>query len=122
MDQRLSFVTVAVDDLDIARRFYVDALGWLPDLDVPGEVLMLAVGDRVVLSLWARASFLAEVGGSGLWDHTELAAARAPGLLPVTLAHNVATPEAVDTVIDRAHAAGARVAAAVRREWGGYSG
>ena len=41
MDQRISFVTLAVADLDATRRFYVDGLGWEPALDVPGEVLMI---------------------------------------------------------------------------------
>ena len=39
MDQRISFVTLAVADLDASRRFYVDGLGWEPALDVPGEVM-----------------------------------------------------------------------------------
>ena len=46
MEQRVSFVTLAVTDLDRTRRFYVDGLGWEPELDVPGEVLMVPVGDR----------------------------------------------------------------------------
>lgn len=28
MDQRISFVTLAVRDLDASRGFYVDGLGW----------------------------------------------------------------------------------------------
>ncbi len=57
MDQRLSFVTLAVPDLDAARRFSIDGLGWQPELDEPGEVLMFRVADRVVLSLWSQAGF-----------------------------------------------------------------
>jgi catechol 2,3-dioxygenase-like lactoylglutathione lyase family enzyme len=34
MDQRISFLTLAVRDLDTSRRFYVDGLGWSPDLEV----------------------------------------------------------------------------------------
>ena len=41
MDPRISFVTLAVTDLDASRRFYVDGLGWTADLDVPGEVIMV---------------------------------------------------------------------------------
>lgn len=58
----MSFVTLAVRDLDASRAFYVDGLGWTPALDVPGEVLMLKVADKVVLSLWAATEFEAEVG------------------------------------------------------------
>ena len=70
MDPRVSFITLAVADLDATRRFYVDGLGWTPDLEEPGEVLMFRVADKVVLSLWAESGFEAEVGpvrrGSGI--------------------------------------------------------
>ena len=66
MDQRISFVTLAVADLAASRRFYLDGLGWRADLDVPGEVLMIRVGEGLVLSLWAREAFEAEVGERAL--------------------------------------------------------
>jgi catechol 2,3-dioxygenase-like lactoylglutathione lyase family enzyme len=113
MDQRISFVTLAVRDLDATRAFYVDGLGWMPALDVPGEVLMIKAGERLVLSLWAEAGFEAEVGPIR----------RGPGLVPVTLSHNVRTNAEVDEILATARAAGADpVVAAVEREWGGYTG
>jgi catechol 2,3-dioxygenase-like lactoylglutathione lyase family enzyme len=113
MDQRISFVTLAVRDLDASRRFYLDGLGWQASVDVPGEVLMLKVGEHVVLSLWDRAAFEAEVGPI----------ASGEGLAPFTLAHNVATPAAVDEVLATARGAGADpVQPAVSRDWGGYTG
>lgn len=113
MDQRVSFVTLAVTDLERTRAFYVDGLGWAPELDVPGEVLMIAVGERLVLSLWDRAAFEAEVGEP---------AQTGPGVVPITLAHNVAHSRDVDSVLETARAAGATVGDAVEREWGGYTG
>ena len=62
MDQRISFVTLAVADLVETYRFYVDGLGWKAQLYVPGEVLMIKAGEHLVLSLWAEAGFEAEVG------------------------------------------------------------
>ena len=113
MDQRISFVTLAVRDLDAARAFYIDGLGWTAALDVPGEVLMLQVGEHVVLSLWVEHEFEAEVGPI----------VRGDGVAPITIAHNVATEAEVDAVLELARAAGADpVQAAFRREWGGYSG
>lgn len=113
MDQRISFVTLAVADIDATRRFYVDGLGWTPELDVPGEVIMFRAGPQLVLSLWERSHFEAEVG----------ALMTGPGIAPVTIAHNVATPEEVDAVLATARAAGsADVAEAVQRDWGGYTG
>ncbi|MFC4786824.1 VOC family protein [Nocardioides sp. MAHUQ-72] len=113
MDQRISFVTLAVRDLDATRAFYVEGLGWTPALDVPGEVLMIKVGEHVVLSLWSESGFEAEVGPIR----------RGEGLVPITLSHNVRTEEEADAVLETARAAGADpVTAAVRRDWGGYTG
>lgn len=113
MDPRISFVTLAVEDLDAARAFYLDGLGWPAAMDVPGEVLMVRVGEHLVLSLWALAEFEAEVG----------AVVRGPGVVPVTLAHNVATHDEVDAVLATARAAGADpVSEPFERAWGGYSG
>lgn len=113
MQQRVSFITLAVADLDATRRFYVAGLGWQPALDVPGEVLMFEVADKVVLSLWAEAGFEAEVGPIR----------RGSGLAPVTLAHNLPSRDDVDAVLAEARAAGApEVAEATEREWGGYTG
>jgi catechol 2,3-dioxygenase-like lactoylglutathione lyase family enzyme len=113
MDQRISFVTLAVRDLDRCRAFYLDGLGWTAALDVPGEVLMIQAGEHLVLSLWTEAEFEAEVGPVN----------RGPGVAPLTLSHNVATEAEVDAVLDTARSAGADpVHAAFRRDWGGYSG
>ena len=62
MDQRISFVTLAVADLAASRCFYLDGLGWRAELDVPGEVLMIRVGEHLILSLWDATEFEGEVG------------------------------------------------------------
>ncbi len=112
MDQRLSFVTLAVPDLAAARSFYLDGLGWHADVEVD-DVVMIRVADRVVLSLWEQASFESEVGP----------VRTGPGLVPVTLAHNVASRAEVDQVLDEARAAGAaEVGQGAARAWGGYTG
>ena len=113
MEQRVSFVTLAVRDVDRSRSFYVDGLGWSPELDVRGEVLMFAVGHRLVLSLWDRGAFEAEVGAP---------AVDAPGVVPLTLSHNVATPAEVRAVLSLAAASGAPVTGPLERDWGGFSG
>ena len=114
MDQRISFVTLAVSDLDRTRTFYVDGLGWEPALDVPGDVLMFKVGEHVVLSLWVEPHFEEEVGSP---------IRRGSGVAPITIAHTVPTREEVDEVLDTARRAGADpVSEGVDREWGGYTG
>ncbi|UWF77393.1 MULTISPECIES: VOC family protein [Microbacterium] len=110
MEQRVSFITLAVADVARSRAFYVDGLGWQPIFEAD-DVLMLPVADRMILSLWSVDGFAAEIGE-----------APASGLAPVTLAHNLATDAEVDAVLAEAEALGARVWPAERRQWGGYSG
>lgn len=112
MDQRVSFITLAVADLDRTRAFYVDGLGWTAEVFVPGEVLMIRTGDKLVLSLWSEAGFESEVGPIR----------RGEGVAPLTLAHNVATEAEVDEILALAASLGAEVSKAERRDWGGYTG
>lgn len=112
MDPRVSFVTLVVRSVAASRRFYVDGLGWPVEFESPEDVVMIRVGERVVLSLWDEGAAVAELGAVG----------RTSAALPFTLAHNVATPEAVDAVLDEVQRAGATAMAAVWRDWGGYSG
>jgi catechol 2,3-dioxygenase-like lactoylglutathione lyase family enzyme len=112
MDPRVSFLTLAVADLDRSRRFYVDGLGWEPELDVQ-DVIMFRVAEKVILSLWSRVGFESEVGP----------VQQGPGIVPITLSHNLASPQEVDQVIEEARTAGAgEVRGGEPREWGGYSG
>lgn len=113
MDQRISFFSLAVRDLEASRRFYLDGLGWSAEMYVEGDVVMVMVGEHLVLSLWDREHFQAEVGQIAMTD----------GIAPFTIAHNVPTREEVDAVLETARAAGADpVHDAVEREWGGYTG
>jgi catechol 2,3-dioxygenase-like lactoylglutathione lyase family enzyme len=113
MDPRVSFITLAVPDLDAARRFYVDGLGWEAAMYVPDDVLMIRVGDKLLLSLWLEKGFEAEIG--------EIR--RGPGMAPVSLAHNLPEHDDVDRVLGEARASGASyVEQAQDREWGGYTG
>jgi len=112
MEQRVSLITLAVADLDRTRAFYVDGLGWSAETFVPGEVLMIRTGERLVLSLWSETGFEAEVGPIR----------RGTGVAPITLAHNVATESEVDEIIALAASQGAQTSEGERRDWGGYTG
>jgi len=113
VDPRISFVSLAARDLAATRRFYVDGLGWTPELDVPGEVVMIRAGEHLILSLWDEAHFEAEVGRIGRGD----------GVPPFTLAHNVATKQEVDAVMQQARDAGAVIVKHAQETfWGGYAG
>lgn len=110
MDSRVSFITLAVADVARTRAFYVDGLRWAPILD-RDDILMFQVAEKVVLTAWAASGFAEEVGYEPV-----------PGRAPITLAHNVASAEAVDAVLAEARRLGAPVQIGVRRDWGGYSG
>lgn len=110
MEQRVSFITLAVSDLARTRAFYVDGLGWEP-MFAGDDVLMLPIGERLMLSLWSIEGFTAEIGE-----------APASGVAPITLSHNLASPAEVDDVLAEVALLGVPVSPGREREWGGYSG
>jgi hypothetical protein len=110
MEQRLSVVTLGVDDLRRARAFY-EGLDWRSNAADGDDVVFFQVGGSV-LSLWGRGQ-LAEDSGVELGS----------GYGGVTLAHNVSSPAEVDEIIAQAEAAGGTIARAPGETfWGGYSG
>jgi uncharacterized protein len=114
MERSANFVTVATADLDAARAFYVEGLGWSPLLDVPGEILFFQVGSGVTLGMFEAGNFAADLGV-------------APGsVLPITgltLSQNVGSSAEVDQVIAAAQAAGAAIVKVPQQAaFGGYHG
>jgi uncharacterized protein len=110
MEQRVSLVTLGVDDLGRARRFY-EALGWTTGAAPDDDVVFFQAGGLVV-GLWSRAA-LAE--DSGVED--------ASGWGGIVLAHNVRSPAEVDAVLAEADAAGGTIVrTGAPTFWGGYSG
>ena len=110
--QHVSVLTLAVSDLERARTFYEAGFGWKihPAEDSDDVVFYQLQGS--VLALWRRESLAADAGLS----EEQLR----PG--GVSIAHNVASPEAADAVIAAALAAGGRlVRAAQQVYWGGYT-
>jgi uncharacterized protein len=115
MEQRVSLVTLGVDDLARARRFY-EALGWTTGAAPADDVVFFQAGGLIV-GLWSRAA-LAEDSGvedGGVED--------ASGWGGIVLAHNVRSPAEVDAVLAEADAAGGTIVRiGAPTFWGGYSG
>ena len=110
MEQRVSLITLGVSDLSRSRAFY-EALGWKSGAAPDDDVVFFQTGPTV-LALWDRAK-LAE----------DSAVEDMPGWGGVTPAHNVRSPAEVDSVIEEARAAGARIGRQPGETfWGGYSG
>ncbi len=110
MEQRLSVVTLGVRDLSRSRTFY-EGLGWTTGAGPDDDVVFFQAGGMVV-ALWDRERLAADSGveDGGGWGG-------------VTLAHNVASPAAVDAVLAEAERAGAEIVRAGDATfWGGYSG
>ncbi len=115
MDPRLSLVTLGVADVAVARRFYVDGLGWAPAMEVPGEVVFIQIGYGLLLSLWSADAMAAEAGPVA--PHGQGAAP------PITLAHNVSSDDDVIRILEQVRWAGGTILVpAGPRDWGGFSG
>jgi uncharacterized protein len=104
MQPHITLVTLTVDDLERAVRFYRDGLGW-PTQGIVGTelengaVAFFNLASGLKLALWPRKSLAAD---SGL----AITAASSP---QIVLAHNVASMEEVDEVMTQAERAGAKV-------------
>jgi catechol 2,3-dioxygenase-like lactoylglutathione lyase family enzyme len=119
MQPRITLITLAVDDLGRAVRFYRDGLGWRTDGIVGtecehGAVAFFDMQPGLRLALWPRASLAHD---SGL----PAAAADTPGA--IALAHNVGAKAEVDDVMAEVRAAGGEIVKpAQATSWGGYAG
>lgn len=109
MRQRVSLITLGVDDLQRSRRFY-EAMGWEPGPGGGDDIVFFQAGD-MLLALWDRAKLAADscVEDTGGWGG-------------ITLAHCVRSAREVDQLTERARSAGADVRRAPADTfWGGYS-
>jgi uncharacterized protein len=118
MKPRITLITLGVDDLERAVRFYRDGLGLVTKGIVGAEIENGAVAffnldSGLKLALWPRKSVAAD---SGL--------ARGPAsATEFTLAHNVESESDVDAVMGEAKRAGATIVKpAQKTSYGGYAG
>lgn len=99
MDPRLHFLTLATTDLDAARRFYCDGLGWTPLYDQPGEILFFQVAPGLALGFFDADSFDDDLGRTRSTD----------GVSGITLSHNVAGRDEVEPTLAVWEAAGGTI-------------
>lgn len=118
MKPRITLLTLGVDDLEKAVRFYREGLGLKTEGIVGTEFAHgavaffdLQVGLR--LALWPRKSIAHDTG---------LAAGR-PSATEFTIGHNVSSKAEVDAVMEQARRAGAVIVKPAHDTfWGGYAG
>lgn len=118
MKPSISFVTLGVDDLERAVEFYRDGLG-LPTKGIVGSefahgaVAFFNLQAGLKLALWPRRSLAADAG-------VQL---QAPSVTEFSLAHNVASKEEVDRLLQQARQAGATIVKTPQATfYGGYAG
>jgi catechol 2,3-dioxygenase-like lactoylglutathione lyase family enzyme len=118
MKPRISVITLGVDDLDDAVRFYRDGLGLRTEGIVGtefeyGAVAFFDLQAELKLALWPRKSIAHDAG----------LAPTAQSATEFTLGHNVSSRAEVDNVMQQAQAAGAVIVKPAHPTfWGGYSG
>lgn len=118
MKPRLTVITLGVDDLERAVRFYRDGLG----LETPGiigeefeygAVAFFDLQPGLKLAVWPRVSLAHDTG-------LPVGTSSATGF---TLGHNVGSPAEVDEVLQQAQQAGAVIIKPAEKTfWGGYAG
>lgn len=118
MKARISLITLGVDDLENALKFYRDGLG-LPTQGIVGTefeygaVAFFELEGGLKLAIWPRGHIARDSGvATSPRSPTEFA-----------IGHNVGSKEEVDGVMEQARRAGAKIVKPAQNAfWGGYSG
>jgi catechol 2,3-dioxygenase-like lactoylglutathione lyase family enzyme len=96
MQQQLSVITLGISDLARSKRFYVDGFGWTPVFE--NDEITFYQMNGFVLGTWLQSGLEADMRRDSLCR---------PGAF--ALAHNVASQDEVQTVLDRLTLAGGRI-------------
>ncbi len=116
MKPRITVITIGVDDLERALKFYRDGLGLKTEGIVGkefeyGAVAFFDLEAGLKLAIWPRKS-LAHDSGLALGK---------PSATEISLGHNVASKAEVHAVMEQAKAAGAIIVKPAQDTfWGGY--
>jgi uncharacterized protein len=111
MEQRMNIITLGVTDLNCSREFY-ERLGWRRSMAKSTDIIFFQMGGMAL----------------GLFPSDELAKdatvpAHSEGFRRFTIAYNARTREEVNTVLEEAQKAGAKILKPAQDVfWGGYSG
>lgn len=118
MKPRITVITIGVDDLERALRFYRDGLGFKTEGIIGkefehGAVAFFDLQNGLMLAIWPRESISHDTGlPPGAQSQTEF-----------TLGHNVSSKSEVDAVMEQARSAGAVIVKPAQDTfWGGYAG
>ena len=110
MEQRLTYITLGVNNLSNSRKFYEEVFGWKPE-PAGGDVVFFKL-NGIILSLFPREELAkdAEVSPAG------------SGFRPCSLAYNVRSEKEVDILVTSLKSKGAAVLKSPQKAfWGGYT-
>jgi catechol 2,3-dioxygenase-like lactoylglutathione lyase family enzyme len=113
MKPHVAVITLGVRDLERARKFYSEGLGWpIQQEDYNWVCFLLGDGaSALALYPWDELAGDAKVPADG------------SGFRGVTLAHNVRSKERVEEVLTEAERAGGGIVKTAQpTSWGGYGG
>lgn len=118
MKPRITLITLGVDDLERAFKFYHEGLG-LPSDGIVGRefengaVAFFDLQVGLKLALWPRKSL----------SHDSGLALSKPSATELSIGHNVSSKAEVDAVMEQAKHAGAVIVKSAQDTfWGGYAG
>ncbi len=118
MEARFAILTLGVDDLERSLKFYRDGLGF-PSKGIVGkefengEVAFFEMKNRTRLALYSRANLA--------WDSNAALGSRSS--TEFSIGYNVKEREEVDSVLESARRAGAKIVKNAQKAfWGGYHG
>jgi catechol 2,3-dioxygenase-like lactoylglutathione lyase family enzyme len=118
MKPRITLLTLGVDDLERAVRFYRDGLGWRTEGIIGtefeyGAVAFFELDGGLKLALWPRKSLARDAG----------IAPTPRSATELSIAHNVSSRGEVDAVMAEVERAGARIVKRAQETfYGGYAG
>lgn len=118
MQPRINVITLGTKDLVTARAFYEQGLGWKAS-SISNEHFVALQLQGIVLLLYPQA-LLAE---DAMAKETSVEGDVVKGFRGITLSHNVSSKEEVDSVLNQAVQAGAKLERQAQDVfWGGYRG
>jgi hypothetical protein len=118
MKPRITVITIGVDDLERALRFYRDGLGFKTEGIIGkefehGAVAFFDLQPGLKFAIWPRNSLAHDTG----------LPLSSPSPTEMTIGHNVSSKAEVDAVMAQARNAGALIVKPAQDTfWGGYAG
>lgn len=114
MEPRLSIITLGVEDMARAFRFYHEGLG-LPTSGNADSPIVFFQMKGTALAIYPREKLAHDVDPNS--------DGQGSGFSGVTIAHNTREKSQVDETLKRAEAAGGKIVKPAQdTDWGGYSG